>query len=127
MAKILAMNQQALSIFLCFILLGLGLNCADDDTPVILPELSTNSGQLITLDGQWESGCVEDLGANLAEIFTFSGSDLIIDILLFTDDNCDQQLETDRVDINYTADETFQARLDGQMVLANKIRGSART
>ena len=100
--------------------------CNDDEImPINNLELVTASGVSINPDGLWESGCATDLGMNLSEIFTFSGETLIIDIQFFEDDQCSNLEGTEKVTISYMAGETFQAMLNGQSVLTNKISGIA--
>ncbi len=102
----------------------IAIACKDDDiTPINNLNLVTASGVSINPDGLWESGCGTDLGMNLSEIFTFSGETLIIDIKFFEDDQCGNLAGTEKITISFTAGETFQARLNGQSVLANKVSG----
>jgi len=107
-------------------LIVIAIACKDDEiTPVNNLELVTASGVSINPDGLWESGCATDLEINLTEILTFSGETIIIDIQFFEDDQCDNLAGTEKVTISYMAGETFQARLNGQSVLTNKVSGIA--
>ena len=106
----------------------IAIACKEDDiSPVNNLNLVTASGVSFNPDGLWESGCATDtdLGLNLSEILTFSGETLIIDIQFFEDGQCGNLVGTEKVTISYTVGETFQARLNGQSVLTNKISGTA--
>lgn len=114
------------------ILIGLSLiinmlvaNCKmSDASRSPAPEVKTSNGNTISLNGQWTSGCVTDMGNHLDEVFTFEENNLVIDISIFKDENCIELLAKEKVTIKFYVEGTIEAQLSGESVIANRITGT---
>ncbi|MTI37887.1 hypothetical protein [Fulvivirga lutimaris] len=121
-AKILA------TAFLLIPILSLSTSCKKSDpAPTEVLTVTTSSGNTISLDGKWLSGCVTDMGANIDETFIFEGNELIIVLSFFQESSCTELAGSEKVTIEFEIDGTFEALLNEVPVIANKMIGTQTT
>ncbi len=108
------------------------LACQSDDSidpPLepILIALITNSGNSITMDGIWSSGCVEaNNNMILNESLTFNNENLQIDIKGYNNLQCNgTSIFSETIIINYRNAGSTTVNFMGEQVMVNQIEGSA--
>ncbi|MEO9967978.1 MAG: hypothetical protein ABJF11_19455 [Reichenbachiella sp.] len=100
-------------------------SCSEDNesqTSVI-----TGAGNEISMDGIWESECLDFTDFRLREDFDFDGDNLVITIDRSSAETCDQIDDTEKVTITFRVVGTIEVQLDGATVLANKISGTQKS
>lgn len=102
------------------------LSCNDDDD-VLETRVTTSKGSVISMDGIWQSDCIDFTDYRLAEDFDFDGDQLTISIYQSNGENCDSPDQTQTVDITFQVLGTIEAMLDGSTVMANKISGTQKS
>ncbi|MCW5518138.1 hypothetical protein [Muriicola sp. Z0-33] len=106
--------------------------CQSDDSieTLIQPEpfiLTTNSGNLITMNGLWSTGCVEaNNDTILSETLSFNNENLQINITGFDDLPCNGNANFyETVAITFSNAGTISVTFNGAQVLVNQIYGTA--
>ncbi|WP_420577570.1 hypothetical protein [Ekhidna sp.] len=100
-------------------------SCKESDVkPSLIVDVTTSNGNIISLNGQWTSGCVTDMGNHLDEVFSFEDNNLLIDISIFKEENCSELAAKEKITIQFYVVGTIKAQLNGESVIANKIEGT---
>lgn len=111
--------NKMLSITCLFFLLW---GCSEDES--IKSTILTSSGNEIAMDGIWHSNCIDFTNFRLNESFDFDEGDLVITIHQYTGQTCENPDATEKVTITFQTLETIEAKLNGNTVLANKVKGT---
>lgn len=104
-------------------------SCQKDDVATSESKilLKTVSGNEISMDGIWSSGCV--LANNnmiLNETLSYNNKNLQIDIKAYDDMQCEGvSILSQTVTINFYSTGTVNVNFNGNQVLVNKIKGTA--
>jgi len=105
------------------------ISCQKDDSTTVEKAitLTTISGNQISMNGIWSSGCVtanNDMILN--ESLTFNDENLIIDIKGFDNMQCaGAAIFSEKVVITFNSAGTFSVLFNGKEVVVNKINGTA--
>lgn len=100
---------------------------ACSETPlqeIDITSLTSDLGNQISMNGNWVTECEQDLGMNMTETFIFSENTLQIQIQVYSDESCNDQIDSRVIDVDFEVQGTFTAQLNGQEVTGNKISGT---
>lgn len=97
-------------------------SCSEDDS--IKTTVLTSSGNEISLDGIWNSDCIDFTSYRLNESFDFDHENLVITIHQYSSETCENPEVTETVTITFQVLETIEAQLNGTTVIANKVKGT---
>lgn len=124
-------NVLTLKVIALLILTSLtAMSCQKDDAtePIDTAALTSNSGQRVSMDGTWSSGCV--LANNemiLNESLIFSNKNLQIDIKGYDNLQCSgETIFSQSIAITFNNAGTTTVLFNGEQVIVNKIDGIAR-
>lgn len=108
-------------IVVLFIIVG----CNEDEEPRTL--ILTSSGNEISMDGIWQSDCIDFTAFSLKEDFDFDGNNLVITINRFETSTCENTDASEKVTISFEVVGTMNATLNGNQVLANLVTGTEKS
>jgi len=125
------LNSRYNKIAALLIILGpIITSCQKDDSIDITESinLTTSSGNNISMDGTWSSGCVEaNNNMILNESLIFDNRDLQINIKGFDNLQCNgTTIFNETINISFSTTGTKRVTFEGEQVLVNKINGTAK-
>jgi len=116
------MNYRNIKLAIA-VLMAVFTSCGDDE-PMFKTTVLTKLGSEISMDGNWQSECLDFIEFRLEESFDFKGSNLVININRFEDGTCTGAMNIETVTIEFQVYGTIDATLNGKIVIGNKISGT---
>tara|TARA_R110000868_G_scaffold304437_1_gene564964 strand:- start:16681 stop:17259 length:579 start_codon:yes stop_codon:yes gene_type:complete len=87
---------------------------------------TSNLGDLLSLNGTWSSGCVEDTSGIFSERLTFSENKVTDHITYYSEPNCTVILNDSLIEMEFEINGTIDLELEGLELIANKVSGIQR-